>query len=156
MFKRWLWKPILIVVIAIQLGIFATSQLALWLNWYTGTPPYWDEYRPLLTWAAGQIPPDAGVAFVTPPQDTYLGDYFTLSTGLYPRTVWWMRPGPCTRLQVWCTPSNLNETDLVPLLNAYHVRYVIVSNVPGLVLPDSERMTFDQNFGLVKLGAGQE
>ncbi len=153
MFRRSLGKIILILVIAVQLGVFVTSQLVLWVSWHVDEPPYWNQFQPFFSWADRQMPEDAAVAWVTPQGKGELGDYFTLSKGLYPRPVWWIRPGPCDRTQLWCIASNLDSAELVPVLHAYHVRYLIVADVSDLTLPGAEPLTFDQNWSLLKLEA---
>ncbi len=153
LFRRSFWAAILILVIGVQLGIFVTSQLSLWQSWQVDEPPYWNQFQPFLSWAAGQIPEDAPVAWVTPQGKGDLGYYFTLSKGLYPRSVWWIRPGPCDRSQLWCIASNLDSAELMPVLQAYHVRYLIVADVSDLTLSGAEPLTFDQNWSLLKLEA---
>ncbi len=138
------------LVIAVQLGTYAASQVSLWTSWHTAPPAYQVQYQGFLNWVPGQIPGDAAVAFVTPADDGYLGDYFALSNKLYPRAVWWLRSGPCARARTWCIPAGASPEELRRVLGALHIRYVIAAGLE-LALPVSTRLEFDEHLAVLEL-----
>ena len=102
--------------------------------------------------AVREMPGDATVAFVTPGDDQYLWRYFAASYVLYPRPVWWVRPGPCRRAMTWCIETALTERALEDAFAATRARYVITGDVAATVLPRHQVIVCEASRCLLRLG----
>ena len=111
--------------------------------------PPCDAVRPrgLVDVAAREMPGDAAVAFVTPGDDRYLWSYYAASYALYPRPVWWVRPGPCRRAMTWCIESALTERALEGAFAATRARYVITGDVAATAIPRHEIVACEERSG---------
>jgi hypothetical protein len=143
---------LLVALLSAHITIVALNLGGLFSPAPAGPPCDAERPRGPLDVAVREMPADATVAFVTPGDDQYLWRYFAASYVLYPRPVWWVRPGPCRRGMTWCIETALTERALEDTFAATRARYVITGDVAATVLPRHEVIVCEESRCLVRLG----